>query len=152
MSDQITELDIDQIQKRIPHRPPMLLIERVEEIVPDHSAVGVKMVSVGEPYFAGHFPYYPIMPGVLIVEAMAQTAACMVSVTLGGDTDDKLVFFTTIDKVKFRKPVRPGSVLKLHIEKVSAKGPLWKFKGFATVNDVRTSEAEFGAMIVDPQR
>ena len=130
----------------------MLLIDRVEEIVADESAVGIKMVSVGEPFFAGHFPDYPIMPGVLIVEAMAQTAACMVSVTLGGETNDKLVFFTTIDAVKFRKPVRPGALLKLHVEKVSARGPLWKFKGYATVDDVRTSEAEFSAMIVDPQR
>ena len=152
MEEQITELDIDQIQKRIPHRPPMLLIERVEQIVPNESAVGIKMVSVGEPFFAGHFPDYPIMPGVLIIEAMAQTAACMVSVSLGGATEDKLVFFTTIDKVKFRKPVRPGAMLKLHIEKISSKGPLWKFKGFAKVDDVRTSEAEFAAMIVDPQR
>jgi len=152
MSDPITELDIDQIQRRIPHRPPMLLIDRVEDIVPDTSAVGVKLVSVGESFFAGHFPDYPIMPGVLIVEAMAQTAACMVSVTLGGDTDDKLVFFTTIDKVRFRKPVRPGAVLKLHIEKRGAKGPLWKFSGYATVDGVKTSEAEFAAMIVDPQR
>ena len=152
MSEQITELDIDSIQKRIPHRPPMLLIDRVEEIVADESAVGIKMVSVGEPFFAGHFPDYPIMPGVLIVEAMAQTAACMVSVTLGGETNDKLVFFTTIDAVKFRKPVRPGALLKLHVQKVSARGPLWKFKGYATVDDVRTSEAEFSAMIVDPQR
>lgn len=152
MSEQITELDIDAIQKRIPHRPPILLIDRVEEIVPDESAVGIKMVTVGEPFFAGHFPDYPIMPGVLIVEAMAQTAACMASVTLGDEGNDKLVFFTTIDAVKFRKPVRPGAVLKLHVEKVSARGPLWKFKGHATVDDVRTSEAEFSAMIVDPQR
>jgi 3-hydroxyacyl-[acyl-carrier-protein] dehydratase len=96
----------------------MLLIERVEDIVHDTSAVGIKMVSIGEPFFAGHFPDYPIMPGVLIVEAMAQTAACLASVTLGNETDDKLVFFATIDKVKFRKPVRPGALLKLHVEKV----------------------------------
>ena len=149
MSDQITELDIDQIQKRIPHRPPMLLIERVEEIVPDHSAVGVKMVSVGEPYFAGHFPDYPIMPGVLIVEAMAQTAACMVSVTLGGDTDDKLVFFTTIDKVKFRKPVLPGDQVRFEMRKIRNRTNIWKFEGIATVDGVKVAEAEISAMLVD---
>ena len=149
MSDQITELDIDQIQKRIPHRPPMLLIERVEEIVPDHSAVGVKMVSVGEPYFAGHFPDYPIMPGVLIVEAMAQTAACMVSVTLGGDNDDKLVFFTTIDKVKFRKPVLPGDQLRYQMTKIRNRTNIWKFEGIATVDGVKVAEAEISAMLVD---
>ena len=92
------------------------------------------------------------MPGALIVEAMAQTAACLARVTLGGETDDKLVFFATIDKVKFRKPVRPGALLKLHVEKVSARGPLWKFTGYATVDGVKTSEADFAAMIVDPQR
>ena len=150
MSDQITELDIDQIQKRIPHRPPMLLIERVEEIVPDHSAVGVKMVSVGEPYFAGHFPDYPIMPGVLIVEAMAQTAACVACVTLGEETKGKLVFFTTIENARFRKPVRPGDLLELHVEKVTAKGPLWKFKGVGFVDGKKVAEADLGAMIVDP--
>lgn len=152
MSDSAIELTIDDIQKRIPHRPPMLLIDRIEALVPDSSAVGIKMVSVSDPVFAGHFPDYPIMPGVLIVEAMAQTAGCLASVTLGDAAEGKLVFFTTIDKVKFRKPVRPGALLKLHIEKISSKGPLWKFRGVATVDDIRTSEAEFAAMIVDPQR
>lgn len=152
MSTPLTSLNIDEIKKRIPHRAPMLLIDKVEDIVVDQSAVGVKAVSNGEPFFAGHFPEFPIMPGVLIVEAMAQTAACMVCVTLGAETEGKLVFFTTIDKVKFRKPVRPGDLLKMHIEKVSAKGPLWKFKGVAYVDDVKMSEAEFGAMIVDPEK
>ena len=152
MSTPPTSLNIDEIKKRIPHRAPMLLIDKVEDIVVDQSAVGVKAVSNGEPFFAGHFPEFPIMPGVLIVEAMAQTAACMVCVTLGAETEGKLVFFTTIDKVKFRKPVRPGDLLKMHIEKVSAKGPLWKFKGVAYVDDVKMSEAEFGAMIVDPEK
>lgn len=152
MTDTAIELNIDDIQKRIPHRPPMLLIDRVESLVVDKSAVGIKMVSVSDPVFAGHFPDYPIMPGVLIVEAMAQTAGCLASVTLGDAADGKLVFFTTIDKVKFRKPVRPGDVLHLHVEKVSSKGPLWKFSGKATVDGVTTSVAEFGAMIVEPQR
>ena len=92
------------------------------------------------------------MPGVLIVEAMAQTAGCLASVTLGDAAEGKLVFFTTIDKVKFRKPVRPGDELRLHVEKVSSKGPLWKFTGTASVDGATTSVAEFGAMIVDPQR
>ena len=123
MAETITELDIDGIKERIPHRAPMLLIDRVREIVADRSAIGVKAVSNGEPFFEGHFPDYPIMPGVLIVEAMAQTAACVACVTLGEETRGKLVFFTTIDSARFRKPVRPGDLLELHVEKVAAKGP-----------------------------
>ena len=150
MAETITELDIDGIKERIPHRAPMLLINRVREIVADKSAIGVKVVSNGEPFFEGHFPDYPIMPGVLIVEAMAQTAACVACVTLGEETRGKLVFFTTIDSARFRKPVRPGDLLELHVEKVAAKGPLWKFKGVAMVEGKKVAEADFGAMIVDP--
>ena len=150
MAETITELDIDGIKERIPHRAPMLLIDRVREIVGDKSAIGVKAVSNGEPFFEGHFPDYPIMPGVLIVEAMAQTAACVACVTLGEETRGKLVFFTTIDSARFRKPVRPGDLLELHVEKVAAKGPLWKFKGIAMVEGKKVAEANFGAMIVDP--
>ena len=150
MAETITELDIDGIKERIPHRAPMLLIDRVREIVADKSAIGVKAVSNGEPFFEGHFPDYPIMPGVLIVEAMAQTAACVACVTLGEETRGKLVFFTTIDSARFRKPVRPGDLLELHVEKVAAKGPLWKFKGVAMVEGKKVAEADFGAMIVDP--
>ena len=152
MTDTGIDLNIDEIQKRIPHRPPMLLIDRIISLIPDQSAVGIRMVSVTDPVFAGHFPDYPIMPGVLIVEAMAQTAGCLASVSIGEDSDGKLVFFTTIDKVKFRKPVRPGDELRLHREKVSSKGSVWNFRGIAMVDDKKTSEAEFGAMIVDPQR
>ena len=150
MAETITELDIDGIKERIPHRAPMLLIDRVREIVADKSAIGVKAVSNGEPFVEGHFPDYPIMPGVLIVEAMAQTAACVACVTLGEETRGKLVFFTTIDSARFRKPVRPGDLLELHVEKVAAKGPLWKFKGIAMVEGKKVAEADFGAMIVDP--
>jgi len=150
MAETVTELDIDGIKERIPHRAPMLLIDRVRDIVVDKSAVGIKAVSNGEPFFAGHFPEYPIMPGVLIVEAMAQTAACVACVTLGEETKGKLVFFTTIENARFRKPVRPGDLLELHVEKVAAKGPLWKFRGVALVQGNKVAEAEFGAMIVEP--
>ena len=128
----------------------MLLIDGVREIVADKSAVGIKAVSNGEPFFAGNFPDYPIMPGVLIVEAMAQTAACVACVTLGEETRGKLVFFTTVENARFRKPVRPGDLLELNVEKVAAKGPLWKFKGMAMVAGKKVAEADFGAMIVDP--
>jgi 3-hydroxyacyl-[acyl-carrier-protein] dehydratase len=128
----------------------MLMIDRVLQIVADKSAIGVKAVSNGEPFFAGHFPDYPIMPGVLIVEAMAQTAACVACVTLGKETRGKLVFFTTIENARFRKPVRPGDLLELHVEKVTSKGPLWKFRGVAMVEGKKVAEADFGAMIVDP--
>ena len=150
MAETITELDIDGIRERIPHRTPMLLIDRVLQIVADKSAVGVKAVSNGESFFAGHFPDYPIMPGVLIVEAMAQTATCVACVTLGEETRGKLVFFTTIENARFRKPVRPGDLLELHVEKVTSKGPLWKFRGVAMVKGKKVAEADFGAMIVDP--
>ena len=150
MAETITELDIDGIKERIPHRAPMLLIDKVLQIVHDKSAVGVKAVSNSEPFFVGHFPNYPIMPGVLIVEAMAQTAGCVACVTLGEKTSGKLVFFTTIENARFRKPVRPGDLLELHVEKVTSKGPLWKFVGVAKVEGKRVAEANFGAMIVNP--
>ena len=144
--------DILRIMELLPHRYPFLMVDRIVDMDGDNSAVGIKNVTANEPHFMGHFPGQPVMPGVLLIEGMAQTAGALCVHSRGQSGAPKLVYFMTIDKVKFRKPVRPGSVLKLHIEKVSAKGPLWKFKGFATVDDVRTSEAEFGAMIVDPQR
>ena len=152
MADVIEVINIDQIKKLIPHRAPFLLIDRVEHVVLDSEATGIKMVSGNEPYFAGHFPDFPVMPGVLIVEALAQTASVMVAATTPDVTAGKLVFFTTVEKARFRQPVRPGDVVKLHVVKNTNKGPLWKFVGKASVDDKLVAEADFGAMIVDPDR
>ena len=146
-------LDYNEILKLIPHRLPFLLIDRVENLVPDVSAVGIKSVTVTEPHFVGHFPNYPVMPGVLIIESMAQTAGCLVSYTEGygskKSSEGKLVYFASIDSAKFRKPVRPGEILSLYIEKIRGRGTLWKFSGTAKVNGSVVSECIFSAMIVD---
>ncbi|MBL6601602.1 MAG: 3-hydroxyacyl-ACP dehydratase FabZ [Candidatus Puniceispirillaceae bacterium] len=152
MAEVIEVINIDQIKKMIPHRAPILLIDRVEDVVLDSEATGIKAVSGNEPYFAGHFPDFPVMPGVLIVEALAQTAAVLVAATMPDLAQGKLVFFTTIEKARFRQPVRPGDVIKLHAVKNTNKGPLWKFTGKATVDGKLVAEADFGAMIVDPDR
>jgi len=152
MADVIEVINIDQIKKLIPHRAPFLLIDRVEHVVLDSEATGIKMVSGNEPYFAGHFPDFPVMPGVLIVEALAQTASVMTAATVPDVTAGKLVFFTTVEKARFRQPVRPGDVVKLHVVKNTNKGPLWKFVGKASVDGKLVAEADFGAMIVDPDR
>jgi len=152
MADVIDVINIDQIKKLIPHRAPILLIDRVENVVLGSEATGVKAVSGNEPYFAGHFPDFPVMPGVLIVEAIAQTASVMVAASVPDMATGKLVFFTTIEKAKFRQPVRPGDLVKMHVVKTTSKGPLWKFTGKASVDGKTVAEAEFGAMIVDPDR
>ena len=152
MAEIIDILNIDQIKKLIPHRPPMLLIDRVENIVQDKEATGIKAVSNNEPFFVGHFPDFPVMPGVLIVEAIAQTASVMVASSTPGFANGKLVFFTTIEHARFRQPVRPGDLMEMHVTKTAAKGPLWKFTGKATVAGKVVAETEFSAMIVDPDR
>jgi 3-hydroxyacyl-[acyl-carrier-protein] dehydratase len=133
----------------IPHRYPFLMIDRVVEILADTSAVGIKNVTINEPFFQGHFPGHPIMPGVLIVEAMAQTAAALVVATLGPDTAGKLVYFMTIDQARFRRPVVPGDQLRVKIVKRQRKMSVWKFIGHATVDARTAAEAVISAKIMD---
>ena len=145
----VQPIDIRQIMEMIPHRYPLLLVDRVLEYVPNESAVGLKNVTFNEPHFQGHFPGVPVMPGVLIIEAMAQTAAILVVQSQNMQGQDKLVYFMTIDSTKFRKPVGPGDSLYIHVTTIKQRGPVWKFKGEAKVDGVLVAEAEFGAMIVD---
>lgn len=144
-----TSVDINRIMEMIPHRYPILLIDRVVDIKLDESAVGIKNVTFNEPHFMGHFPQRPIMPGVLIIEAMAQTSAVLVVSTLGEESEGKLVYFMSIDEAKFRKPVTPGDRLELHVTKERSRGNVWKFKGEGKVDGVKVAEATFSAMIVD---
>lgn len=141
-------IDILRIMESIPHRYPFLLIDRMEEIRVGRSAVGVKNVTVNEPFFQGHFPSHPVMPGVLIVEAMAQTAATLVVLTLGKDFEGKLVYFMTIENAKFRRPVGPGDRLKIEVVKERSRANVWKFKGIARVEGTPVAEAVFSAMIM----
>lgn len=142
-------LDVDQIKKLLPHRAPFLFIERLTDIVPNESAVGHKCVSYNEPHFQGHFPDFPVMPGVLIVEALAQTAGALVMHSLGLESANRRVYFMTIDKARFRRPVRPGDVLRLPVKALRRRGPVWRFTGEAYVGDALCAEAEYSAMIGD---
>jgi len=142
-------LGIEQILKMLPHRYPFLMIDRLEEIVPDQSAVGIKNVTANEPFFQGHFPDKPIMPGVLIVEAMAQTAAVLVVYTIGKEVEGSLVYFMSVENARFRKMVVPGDQLRVHVERIHKRGSVWKFKGEAKVGGVICAEATYTAMIVD---
>ena len=141
-------LDIARIMHAIPHRYPMLMIDRVVDVVRDRSATGVKNVSVNESFFQGHFPGHPVMPGVLIIEAMAQTAAVLVVETLGPEAAGKVVYFMTIEGAKFRRPVVPGDQLRIHVSKVRSRGNVWKFSGVARVDGTSVAEATYSAMIM----
>ncbi|WP_431858808.1 3-hydroxyacyl-ACP dehydratase FabZ [Azospirillum sp.] len=145
----VPDLDVMRIMQMIPHRYPMLMIEKVVDITLGESATGIKNVSINEPFFAGHFPTRPVMPGVLIIEAMAQTAAVLVVSTLGANAEGKLVYFMTIDEARFRKPVMPGDTLHIHVTKQRHRGNVWKFQGEAKVNGVLVAEAIYSAMILD---
>jgi 3-hydroxyacyl-[acyl-carrier-protein] dehydratase len=142
-------LDISRVMEMIPHRYPFLMIDRVIDLVADTSAVGIKNISIDEPFFQGHFPDHPIMPGVLIIEAMAQTAAVLVVHTLGPESAGKLVYFMAIESARFRKPAGPGDTLHVHVTKQARRGNVWKFVGQAKSGDDVIADATFTAMIMD---
>ncbi|MEL6168456.1 MAG: 3-hydroxyacyl-ACP dehydratase FabZ [Pseudomonadota bacterium] len=142
-----TTADLDLIKRIIPHRYPFLMIDRVEHIVVNQSAVGIKNVTANEPHFQGHFPETPIMPGVTIIEAMAQTAAVMVGVTMNLIDRDLLVYFMSVDNCKFRRKVVPGDVLELHCSVLRSGSKIWKFHGDAKVGGELATSADFAAMI-----
>jgi len=144
-------IDIARIMEMLPHRYPFLLVDKVQDFVPSESAVGIKNVTVNEPQFQGHFPTIPVMPGVLIIESMAQTAAIVVVESLGLASAGNLVYFMTIDEARFRRPVVPGDTMHIHVNKIHSRKNVWKFKGEARVNDKLCAEATFSAMIVDQE-
>lgn len=141
--------DIRRIMELLPHRPPFLMIDRVIDMVPGTSATGIKNITINEPQFNGHFPGMPVMPGVLLIEAMAQTAGALVVHSLNMTAEGKTVYFMTIDKARFRSPIVPGDCVHLPVNIVRQRGPVWKFTGEARVNGKLCAEAEFSAMIMD---
>ena len=142
-------LDVEQIKTLLPHRAPFLFVERLTEIVPNESAVGYKAVSINEPHFQGHFPDFSVMPGVLLVEAMAQTAGALVVHSMQTTAGKRLVYFMTIDKARFRKPVRPGDMLRIPVKALRRRGPVFRFMGEVYTDGELCAEAEFSAMIRD---
>ena len=148
-SDRVNDLDVNGIKKLIPHRYPFLMIDRVVDIVTGESAIGEKAVTISEPHFQGHFPQRPIMPGVLIIEAMAQTAGVLVVHSLGEGANSKLVYFLSIESARFRRPVVPGDMLRIHVNRKHKRGAVWKFEGKALVGETVVAEATFAAMLVD---
>lgn len=154
MSDVVTNAemdvaDISRVMQMIPHRYPMLLVDRVVDMRRDQSAVGIKNVTINEPYFQGHFPTRPVMPGVMIIESMAQTAAVLVVHTLGPESEGKLVYFMTVDDARFRRPVVPGDRMHIHVTRDRRRGNVWKFSAKVMVDDQLAAEASFAAMILD---
>ena len=147
--EQAIEIDVQRIMEMIPHRHPFLMIDRVVDVVSNQRATGIKNVSINEHYFQGHFPTRPVMPGVLIIEAMAQTAAVLVVHTLGPASEGKLVYFMSVDYARFRRPVFPGDCLNVRVTKQRHRGNVWKFEGRAEVGGQLAAEAVFAAMILD---
>lgn len=150
-TDPVTSVDLAMIQRMIPHRYPFLFIDKVRDIKSGESAVGIKNVTFNEPHFQGHFPAKPVMPGVTVIEAMAQTAAVLVSHTLDLVDKNPLVYFMTMDQCRFRNMVVPGDVLELHVTVIRGRGKIWKFWGEGRVDGKIAAEAEFSAMIDLPK-
>ena len=145
------DIDVQEIMRRIPHRPPFLMIDRAEAFEPGKTLTGVKNVTINEPYFVGHFPGRPVMPGVLIIEALAQTGGVLMSKSLQVDVANKGIMFISVDNCRFRHPVRPGDVLRMPVEVLRARGDVFKFRGKGMVGDKIAAEAEFAAMLVETQ-
>ena len=147
-SADVAEIDTLRIMELIPHRPPFLMIDKVVDVVAGERAIGVKNVTINDGFFRGHFPARPVMPGVLIIEAMAQTAAVLVVHTLGPMAQGKLVYFMSVDNARFRRPVVPGDTLKVHVTSLRHRGNVWKFEGQAKVDGKLCAEATYAAMIM----
>jgi 3-hydroxyacyl-[acyl-carrier-protein] dehydratase len=147
-----SDIDVHEIMRRIPHRPPFLMIDRAEGYVASQSLVGVKCVTINEPFFVGHFPGAPVMPGVLIIEAMAQTGGLLMSKSWDADPTGKIILFMSVDNCRFRHPVRPGDVLRLDVKVLRSRANVVKFAGRALVGEKLAAEAEFAAMLVDAPR
>lgn len=144
----VTEIDTLRIMELIPHRPPFLMIDKLVDVVAGERAIGIKNVTINEGFFQGHFPARPVMPGVLIIEAMAQTAAVLVVHTLGQAAQGKLVYFMSVDNARFRRPVVPGDTLKVHVASLRHRGNVWKFEAQAKVDGKLCAEATYAAMIM----
>ena len=145
----LDKADHERLKQMIPHRFPFLMVDRVVNLMANISALGIKNVSAGEPYFSGHFPSQAVMPGVLMVEAMAQTAGILVVHTLGKEAEGKLVYFMSVDSARFRKLVLPGDQVKVYVKVLRSRANVWKFEGECHVDDTKVSEAIFSAMIVN---
>ena len=142
------DIDYAEVVRRIPHRYPFLLVDRAEDYRPHQSIVGIKCVTINEPFFQGHFPGNPVMPGVLLVEAIAQSGAVLMSKSLNADVTGKTIFFMSLDNCRFRHPVRPGDVLRMPVEVLRARSDVFKFRGRAQVGDKVAAEVEFAAIVV----